>query len=69
MTMTHYPVTPSFWRGVWSVFRVLPGRLRRACDWQRLGPGYADLHRPTCGDCAAYKANLIRLRRAPGWMT
>ena len=58
--MTHYPVTTSFWRGVWNKTVISDRQLRRACDWHKLVMVDAD-ENPTCTWCAWYKYNLQRL--------
>lgn len=61
---THYPVTPSFWRGIFRKDDVAAqakrGRLFRACSWEK---GRVDemTHRPTCEDCRVYISNLARM--------
>jgi hypothetical protein len=57
---THYPVTTSFWRGVWDLSR-LTRPLKSACDWKALDKPLASFAAPTCDGCRAYKAVLQRL--------
>lgn len=59
--VTHYPVTPAFWKGVWKP-SVARQPLRRACDWRRNQDTrlYSFID-PECPDCVAYKSNLHRL--------
>lgn len=58
--VTHYPVTTSFWRGVWDLSR-LTRPLKSACDWKLLDKTLASFAAPTCDGCQAYKAALQRL--------
>lgn len=67
-TLTHYPVTTRYWRGVWGAPRQLDRRLRRACDWRwnEDWSNYANLSRqeePTCDDCRAYRERLAQVLR------
>ena len=66
----HYPVTPRFWRGVWNTEPQASGPpsglpLRRACDWKapkvKCDPRNWCSLKPTCADCIAYVAALIRM--------
>jgi hypothetical protein len=58
----HFPVTTSFWRGVWDFSRKWPQQqLRRACDWAPTRAADTSVHNPTCELCVHYKATLLRL--------
>lgn len=59
--MTHFPVTTSFWRGVWGSYETLRRPLKRACDWALLSTADASFRAPSCTDCAAYRGHLVRM--------
>jgi hypothetical protein len=59
-SLIHYPVTTSFWRGVYGQ-GPLNRTLRRACDWRATAPKTVSFATPSCPDCVSYKANLQRL--------
>lgn len=57
--MLHYPVTTSFWRGVWNIFQARNTNkpLRRACDWKLVNYKETSLT-PTCESCKLYKQRI-----------
>ena len=64
--MTHYPVTTSFWRGVFRVDQLQyrhNKQLRRACDWFLTTPAQVSFEAPTCPDCQVYRGHMIRHRK------
>lgn len=57
--MTHFPVTPKFWCGVFPPFRHVEFLLR-ACVWKPVKVAEVSFA-PTCPDCMAYRSALVRL--------
>lgn len=62
--LKHFPVTVSYWRGVWDRPR---GTLRAACHWNPILPQDADYEFPTCDGCVAYKEVLRKFNKLRPW--
>ncbi len=64
----HYPVTTSFWKGVFEYGKKMNRPLRRACDWQTgkweemIDLKNAQIDSVICADCESYLRALFKMQ-------